>query len=141
LVAGVFVVVVVVVVPVVVPVVSVVVVAVVDVDSSVAGVSTVAVVDVVVVSSTTFGASVVVSRGASDLAQPIAVRREADTATRATIERNFFMSISFFRVLLIAEISEFGTFFPGRVSRSGFEMGRNTLNDGAGAAASFGRKG
>jgi hypothetical protein len=57
-----------------------------------AGVAVVAVVDVVVVSSTTFGASVVAGAGFSSLAQPAATRSVAETAPRATIERNFFMT-------------------------------------------------
>jgi hypothetical protein len=59
---------------------------------AVEGVEVVAVVDVVVVSSTTFGASVVAGAGFSSLAQPAATRSVAETAPRATIERNFFMT-------------------------------------------------
>jgi hypothetical protein len=66
---------------------------------AVAGVAVVAVVDVVVVSSTTLGASVVVVVSFfSSFVQPTAVRSVAETAPSAIIERNFFMSISFFRL-------------------------------------------
>jgi hypothetical protein len=100
---------------------------------SAAGVPVVAVVDVVVVSSTTFGASVVVvSFFSSVFVQPAATRREAETAPRAIIDRNFFMSIiSFFRSF-IAEVSDLNSIFsPGIVSRVLVAAWRNTLNEGA----------
>jgi hypothetical protein len=100
---------------------------------SAAGVAVVDVVDVVVVSSTTFGASVVVvSFFSSVFVQPAATRREAETAPRAIIDRNFFMSIfSFFRSF-IAEVSDLNsTFSPGNVSRVLVAAWRNTLNEGA----------
>jgi len=75
-----------------------------------AGVAVVAVVVVVVVSSTTLGASVVVVVSFfSSLVQPVAVRRVAATAPRAIIDRNFFMSISFFLSVFIADVSELGS--------------------------------
>jgi hypothetical protein len=105
------------------PVVVVLVVAVVPVDSVVAaaGVAVVVVVAVVAVSSTTFGASVVVvSFFSSVFVQATTPRSEAETAPRAIIDRNFFMSISFFLVRSSLSVSELSLRFgcnPGESER------------------------